>query len=287
MRNRLTEILADVVPCGVIMDVHNAYDIIGDIAIIRLTENSMSYRQTVAEALMSVHRNVKTVLSQTGPVHGDFRLRKLEYAAGIGNTTTVHKEAGCLLAVDVEKCYFSPRLLFERTRIAHLVGNGETILNMFAGVGSFSIVIARHSGAEKIFSVDVNPIAIQFMQKNVRLNKVYGKVLPVLGDAGQIIKEKLNNVADRVLMPLPEKAIEYIQYALLALKKSGGWIHYYDFEHATKNEDPVEKAKSKVAKKMESSDVVFEFAFGRIVRPTGPNWYQIALDIRVERIGKF
>jgi tRNA (guanine37-N1)-methyltransferase len=279
--------LADVLPSSVKMDVYNAYDIVGDIAIIRLTESSMSYRQAVAEALMSVHRNVKTVLVQTGPVHGDYRLRKLEYVAGIDKATTVHKEAGCILGVDVEKCYFSPRLLFERARIARLVRNGETILNMFAGVGSFSIIIARHSAAERIFCVDVNPIAIQFMQKNVRLNKVYGKVLPVLGDAGQIIEEKLNDVADRVLMPLPEKAIEYLQYALLALKKTGGWIHYYDFEHATEIEDPIEKAKSKVAKKMESSSAVFEFAFGRIVRPTGPNWYQIVLDIHVKSLGKF
>jgi tRNA G37 N-methylase Trm5 len=70
---------------------------------------------------------------------------------------------------------------------------------------------------------------------------------------------------------------------LLALKNGGGWIHYYDFEHADKNENPVEKVKLKVAEKLESLRVNFEIPFGRVVRTTGPNWHQIVLDIIVKR----
>jgi tRNA G37 N-methylase Trm5 len=88
-------------------------------------------------------------------------------------------------------------------------------------------------------------------------------------------------------MPLPEKAFECLPYALLALKTSGGWIHYYDFEHATKTENPVEKLKAKVAKRLESSGVDFELSFARVVRATGPNWYQIVLDICVKSLDKF
>jgi tRNA (guanine37-N1)-methyltransferase len=118
------------------------------------------------------------------------------------------------------------------------------------------------------------------MKENVRLNRVYGKVIPLLGDAKEIIEDRLRCVADRVLMPLPEKAFEYLPYALLALKKSGGWIHYYDFEHASKNEDAVEKVKLKVANRLTQLGVNFEILFGRIVRATGPNWYQVVLDIK-------
>jgi len=120
------------------------------------------------------------------------------------------------------------------------------------------------------------------MNENVRLNMVYGKVLPLEGDAKEVIKEKLCNSADRVLMPLPEKALEYLPYAILALEKSEGWIHYYDFEHARKNEDPIEKVKLKVSKKLESLGVKFEIPFGRVVRTTGPNWYQVVLDVAVK-----
>ena len=261
--------------------IYNSYDIIGDVAIIRVTEMTRKHSRIVAKTIMEVHKNVKTVLAQTSPVGGDFRLRKLESVAGEDRTTTMHKEFGCLFCVDVEKCYFSPRLLYERMRIAKQVGNREVVVNMFAGVGSFSMIMARHSEVEKIYSIDVNPVAFHFMQKNVRLNRVFGKVVPIQGDAREVIEKKLPHVADRVLMPLPEKAFEYLPYALLALKKAGGWIHYYDFEYAKKKENPIQKAKLKVAEKLESLGVVFKIPFGRVVRTTGPNWYQVVLDIRI------
>ncbi|MDH5690912.1 MAG: class I SAM-dependent methyltransferase family protein, partial [Candidatus Bathyarchaeota archaeon] len=69
---------------------------------------------------------------------------------------------------------------------------------------------------------------------------------------------------------------------LLALKPTGGWIHYYDFEHAKKDENPIEKIESKVSKKLQILGVNFIVEFGRIVRTTGPNWYQVVLDIHVK-----
>ena len=280
LRRRLRKILSEFLPSDELVYVYNSYDIVGDIVIVRLTDKSRKRGQIIAKAIMSVHRNVKTVLAQTSPVHGDFRLRKMEYIAGENKTTTVHRESGCLFTVNVGECYFSPRLFYERMRIAKQVRTGEVVVNMFAGVGCFSIVIAKHSNAEEVYSIDINPAANQNMQENVRLNKAYGEVIPVLGDAKDVIEKRLCHVADRVLMSLPEKAFEYLPYALLALKKSGGWIHYYDFEHAKKNESPVEKVKLKVSEKLEGLRVAFEIPFGRVVRSTGPNWYQIVLDIK-------
>ncbi|MBS7636052.1 class I SAM-dependent methyltransferase family protein [Candidatus Bathyarchaeota archaeon] len=280
MKKCLKTLLSGIIPPEELPNIYNSYDIVGDIAIIRLTEKSRKYSQIIAETIMKVHKNVKTVLAQTSPVRGDYRLRKLEHIAGEKRTATIHKESGCLFSVDVDKCYFSPRLFYERMRVAKLVEDGETVVNMFAGVGCFSLVIAKHSNAAKIYSIDINPIAIQFMKENVRLNRAFGKVIPVEGDAKEIIQKMLQNVADRVLMPLPEKALEFLPYALLALKNGGGWIHYYDFEHASRREDAVEKVESKVSKKLEEFGAKFEIPFGRIVRTTGPNWYQIVLDIK-------
>jgi len=280
VKKRLKTLLSEVLPPEEISHIYNSYDIVGDIAIIRLTEESRKYSQIIADTIMKVHKNVRTVLAQTSSVHGDYRLRKLEHIAGEKRTTTVHRESGCLFLVDVDKCYFSPRLFYERMRIAKLVRDGETVVNMFAGVGCFSLVIAKHSNAAKIYSIDINPIAVQYMRENVKLNRAFGRVIPIEGDAKEIILKMLHGVADRVLMPLPEKALEYMPYALLALKEGGGWIHYYDFEHASKGENAVEKVKLKVAQRLKSLGVMFEIPFGRIVRTTGPNWYQIVLDIK-------
>jgi tRNA (guanine37-N1)-methyltransferase len=280
LRKRLRKLLSEFLPPDESVYVFNSYDIVGDIAILRITGKSRRHSQTIAETIMSIHKNVKTVLVQTSPVRGDFRLRELEYVAGENKTTTIHKESGCLFSVNVGECYFSPRLFYERMRIAKQVEKGEAIVNMFSGVGCFSIVIAKHSNVEKVYSIDINPAAVQSMQENVRLNRAYGKVVPILGDAKDVIEKRLCHAADRVLMPLPEKAFEYLPCALLALKKAGGWIHYYDFEHAKEDENPIEKIKLKVAEKLESLGVAFEIPFGRVIRSIGPNWHQIVLDIK-------
>ncbi|MEM2910947.1 MAG: class I SAM-dependent methyltransferase family protein [Candidatus Bathyarchaeia archaeon] len=288
MKKRLRKILEERLPPEELAYVYNSYDIIGDIAIVRLNETSRKYGQIIAEAVMKVHRNVRTVLAQISPVYGEFRLRKLEHIAGENKTITVHRESGCLLSVDVEKCYFSPRLFHERLRVSKQVKSGEIVVNMFAGVGAFSIIIAKHSNAGKIYSIDINPAAVKYMHENIRLNRVYGKVIPMEGDAKDIIQERLCHLADRVLMPLPEKAFQYLPYALSALKMDGGYVHYYDFEHADRSEIAVEKVKAKVGGKLEGLSVNFEIPFGRVVRTTGPNWYQIVLDIFVSgKSGKF
>jgi tRNA (guanine37-N1)-methyltransferase len=279
---KLRKLLSRTMPSENLAHVYNSYDVVGDIAIIRLTKESYEHRSAIAQALMDSHKNVRTVLAQTGAVHGSFRLRTLEYIAGEKKTTTLHRESGCSFQVDVERCYFSPRLQGERMRVAKEAKEGEVVVNMFAGVGCFSILIAKQKNVEKVYSIDVNPVAVQYMQENTRINYVFGRVIPIIGDAKIIVEKRLSHVADRVIMPLPEKAPEYLPYALLALKKSGGCIHYYDFEHAAKKENPVEKVKLRVAKKL-GSEVTFDIPFSRVVRSTGPNWYQVVLDIRVQR----
>jgi tRNA (guanine37-N1)-methyltransferase len=95
--------------------------------------------------------------------------------------------------------------------------------------------------------------------------------------------DRLQSMADRVLMPLPEKALQYLTCAVSALKVSGGWIHYYDFAHATKTEDPVEKVKLKVFEELNRLNVEFSFPSSRVIRTIGPNWHQVVLDIHVRR----
>jgi len=79
---------------------------------------------------------------------------------------------------------------------------------------------------------------------------------------------------------LPEKAYEYLDSALLALKPNGGFIHSYDFEHSTKGESALEKTGKKFSERLRTFGVNFEIVSGRVVRTTGPNWHQVVLDIK-------
>ncbi len=284
MRRRLKEKLSANISSEELAHIYNSFDIIGDIAILKVANDDFVNAQAAAKQIMAVHKSVKTVFVQTSPILGDFRVRGLKLVAGEDRTSTRYRESGCVFAVDVEKCYFSPRLSHERARIARLVKSGETVVNMFAGVGCFSIIIAKTVPQTKVFSIDVNPTALEYMQENVKINRVYGKVTPLLGDSKDIITAQLQGKADRVLMPLPEKAIQYLPYAVSALKPSGGWIHLYDFQHATGDEHHVDKTKQNVAQKLDSLDVGYSFVFSRVVRSTGPNWYQTVLDIQVNRV---
>lgn len=282
MRKRLRDKLSQELPPEQLGKVYNSFDIIGDIAIIK--HNNIQDPEAVAKQIIAIHRNVKTVLTPTTRITGDFRVRELKLLAGENKKCTRHKESGCTFEVDVEKCYFSPRLSYEHKRVAELVESGETIVNMFAGVGCFSVIIAKTQSQSKVYSIDVNPTAVQCMAVNININRVCGKVFPLLGDSKDIIQTQLQGVADRVLMPLPEKALEYLPYALSALKQTGGWIHYYDFQHAPGKEDPIEKTKLKVAQKLDGMGVSYVFANSRVMRPTGPNWYQTVLDIQVDAL---
>ncbi|MEM2098295.1 MAG: class I SAM-dependent methyltransferase family protein [Candidatus Bathyarchaeia archaeon] len=281
MKKRLRETLVGLLSAGERVGVYNSFDIVGDIAIFKVPCGSGVNVEAIAEAIMARHRNVKAVFLQVDGVKGDYRLRGLKYVAGENRTVTVYRESGCCFAVDVAQCYFSPRLSFERMRIARLVQPDEVIVNMFAGVGCFSVIIARHSRVLRVFSIDVNPVAVRFMEENVRRNSVFEKVIPVLGDAKHVIEERLRHCADRVLMPLPEKAFDYLPSAVSALKVSGGWVHVYVFEHAFDVGAAVEKVKQRLTKALSVLGVNFDISVIRVVRSVGPNWFQFVADVHV------
>ena len=258
-----------------------SFDIIGDILVIKLPENLLQKRFKIAEALMKELPNRKVVLRQISPVAGEYRVRNLEWLSGEKRTYTIHKENGCSFKVNLAEVYFSPRLSYERMRIAKLVNRSdrkEVIMNMFSGVGCFSVIIAKHADPEKIYSIDINPDAIKYLEENIKLNQVEKTIIPILGDARQVTA-KLGGLADRVLMPLPEKSLEYLPFAIQGLKSSKGWIHYYDFYYT--RDKPDHRVADKVSEQLRTLNIDFQINNIRTIRSVGPNWYQIVIDIEI------
>lgn len=280
MRKRVIDLLERKLPPEDLLLVPRSLDVVGDIAVIRVPNEIYDWRETIAQAVMEVNSHIKTVLCQATPVRGPLRLRKLKWVLGEKKTKTTYCEHGCILNVDLARTYFSPRLAYERMRIAKLVQPSEEVVNMFAGVGSFSIAIAKHSEARRIYSIDINAEAVALMKENIGLNRVEDRVVPMLGDSKDLIERSLRHTADRVLMPLPERAYAYCDAATLALKNTGGVIHYYDFIHADKNEDPIQKIVQKVSTRLKELKIRHETSFSRVVRSVGPYWQQVVLDIK-------
>ena len=119
-----------------------SFDIFGEIAIVRITDDAQVHEKEIADALLLSHKNIKTVCVDMG-VHGDFRIRELRIISGEDTFVSLHKENGMKFKADISKVYFSPRLATERHRVSMLVRKGEYVLDAFAGVAPFSISLAK------------------------------------------------------------------------------------------------------------------------------------------------
>ncbi|QLH11786.1 class I SAM-dependent methyltransferase family protein [Nitrosarchaeum sp. AC2] len=256
----------------------SSFDQIGDIIIVRIPDSLLSKKKIIGETLLKQVKIAKSVFYQASAVEGDFRTRDLEILAGDNKTETEYKEFGCKFIVDVENAFFSPRLSTERERISNLVQNGETIVNMFAGVGMFSVMIAKKKKCT-VYSIDINPIAAKLCEKNIKSNKLVGNIVSINGDALQIIQEQLQNKSDRTLMLLPERSDEFLKSAINATK-NGGIIHYYSHIHADKKSDAGKLSEEHY---LQISPVKSEILGSKIVRAVGPRYYQTVVDVKISK----
>ncbi len=158
----------------------SAFDQIGDIIIVRVPDSLLSKKKLIGETLLEQVKSAKSVFYQSSSVEGEFRTRNLEILAGDDKTETEYKEFGCKFIVDVKKVFFSPRLSSERMRIAELVKDGEVIVNMFGGIGMFSIIAAKKKKCI-VYNIDINPDATKLCEKNVTLNKLLGNIITIHG----------------------------------------------------------------------------------------------------------
>ena len=259
-----------------IEDLYGAFDQIGDIIILRIPDSLISKKKTIGKVLLENVKTAKSVFYQSSPVSGDFRTRKLELLAGEDKTETEYKEHGCRFKVDVEKAFFSPRLSTERERIANLIKDGEVVINMFGGVGMFSIIAAKKKKC-MVYNIDINPDATKLCEQNIKINKLAGKVESITGDATKIIKESLSGKGDRVLMLLPERSDEFLDSAIKAAKKNGT-IHYYCHIHGDKKNEVSKLAKDHF---LEVMKIKAEVLGSKIVRPVGPRFYQAVVDAKL------
>lgn len=259
-------------------ELFSAFDQIGDIIIVRIPDSLLSKKKIIGKTLLEQVKTAKSVFYQSSSVEGDFRTRDLEILAGIDKTETEYKEFGCRFIVDVEKAFFSPRLSTERDRIANLVQDGEIVINMFGGVGMFSIIAAKRKKCT-VYNIDINPIAAKLCEKNIKLNKLVGRVVSIHGDAAKIIEEQFRDQGDRVLMLLPERSDEFLNSAILATK-SNGIIHYYSHIHADKKS---QAAKLSEKHYLDFTPIKSEILNSKIVRAVGPRYYQTVVDVKITK----
>jgi tRNA (guanine37-N1)-methyltransferase len=246
----------------------SAYDVVGDIAIVEIKKGLEKKEKIVGEALLKLHKNIKVIAKKTGIHEGEFRLQKLKVIAGEKRKETLYKESSVKLRLDVEKVYFSERLGSERLRISKQVVTGESILVMFSGCAPYPLVLSKNTGAREILGIEKNPVAHHYGLINIKLNKVKNVKL-IKGDVKKEVP-KLKQVFDRIVMPLPKSAEDFLEYAVTAGRK-GTIVHFYDFQN---KKDFPKKSIEKISGKIKNFKIIRAVKCGQY----SPGKYRVCID---------
>lgn len=250
---------------------HPSFEIVGDIAIAEVEEDDA---ERVASALMAANRSIRTVIVPISDVEGEFRTRRFRHVAGEERTVTVHKEHGLRYRIDLQGAYFTPRLGTERLRVAKQIRRSDTVLDMFAGVGPFALLMAK-KGA-RVIAMDKNPVAAKYMRENAHLNKIEN--IEILeGDANELALCYADS-ADHVIMNLPHSASQFLIPAMKAAK-SGGIVHYY----AISPEDALYGDWTKIMQAAERIGARAEVVYQGVVRSYAPHRLNVVIDFRVDK----
>jgi tRNA (guanine37-N1)-methyltransferase len=251
-----------------------SYDIVGNIAILEIDEPLWKKEKQIALALLKTNSNIKTVLRKSGIHEGVFRTQKLKYIAGKRTKEVLYRENNALFKFNVEKVYFSVRLSTERKRIYKLVKPRENILVMFSGCGIYPIVLSKNTDASNMVGIEINPVAHKYALKNLVINKV-NNVKFYLGNVTKVVP-KLKEKFDRILMPLPKSAGDFLETAFLVSKK-GTIIHFYDFSH----EDEFDLVQKRVKAACKRAGFCYRKLGLVKCGQYSPHVYRICLDFKV------
>lgn len=242
---------------------------IGDILIIELPEELEEKKYAIGKELLKLFPKSRTVVNRKG-IEGTLRKPDIEVIAG-SETETVHRENHCLFKIDVTKVMFSAGNVSERQRMATISNNRETVLDMFSGIGQFTIPLARHSRPRKVYAIERNPIAFSFLKENIALNRL-SNVEPILGDCREVSVP----LCDRIIMGYFFNPEKFLPHAIKALAPEGT-IHFHDL--VMKKEIPQRKNEIKEEIKKLGRDSEIEH---RVVKSYAPMRWHVVFDLRVK-----
>ncbi|MCH7568717.1 MAG: hypothetical protein IIA87_04825 [Nanoarchaeota archaeon] len=280
-------------------------DIIGNIAILKFDRNAkLRDKKKFAEKLLRSHKQITSVLEKVGKFSGRLRTQKTKFLAGEKTKEALYKENECIFRLNVDSCYFSPRLSSERKEIAGMVKKGESVLVMFGGIAPYSVVIAKKRKAKKVVSVEIGRECNKYAKINVKRNKVEDVVELIQGDVRKVfespflstvnsksssslakrqrvfsVQKKVSLIKerfDRIVMARPNLKDSFLDVAFSKIKRNGV-IHYYGF-YEEKNKSQIKELILSEAKKARKEVKILRV---KKAGDVGPYRFRYRADVKV------
>jgi len=232
LKGKINDKLLDILPKG--------YQRIGEIIVLSLNEDLKDVEKEIGEAVLEI-TNIKTVCVKEGGIQGELRKPQIKVIAGDKNTEVCHFENNVYFCFDISKIMFAKGNVGERGRLPKQVKMDEIIVDMFVGIGYFSVPIAKIAKPKKIYAIDLNPDSIKYLKKTIEKNKL-NNIEPIQGDSKEVVERLVSEgvKADRVLLGYLPPPVESVQYAMKIIKK-GGMIHYDDLIYSENKEKDIDK----------------------------------------------
>ena len=276
MSNKLRDILRKKLTKKELNIVPSSFDIVGNILIFSDFPEKLSKKEKIiGTEILKNYKQIKSIFKKTKKYSGKYRTPKLKLMAGKNNKETIHKENNVRLKLNVEKVYFSPRLSEERKRIFKQIKNNETILVMFSGSSIYPLVTSKNTKAIEIVGIEINPIAHKYALENLKLNKINNIELK-LGDVKKVLP-KINKKFDRIIMPLPKEAENFLNIALNKIKNKGK-IHFYSFSEENNYDKVIKTIKNECKKQKKNCKILKIVKCGQF----SPGVFRVCIDIKVK-----
>ena len=267
LRNELPKELIEYLP--------TKWEKVGNVLIVKLHPNLASYQELIGKTYAEILQ-CKTVLQDRGSILGTFREPDVSIMYGPKDTETIHKENGIRFKLDPQKIMFSSGNMDERIRMGRIATHDEVIVDLFAGIGYFTLPIAVHSKPKKIYACEINKVAYDYLCQNIVLNNVTSIVEPLSGDNR---KTSPKNVANRVIMGYLTDTYDFLPTAIKCLQNHTGIIHYHEVcPNELIPDRPLEKTKE-IAKKHGRKIKLLKNTH---VKSYAPGVSHIVLDLKVE-----
>lgn len=253
------------------------FEIIGSIAVLQLKKQTLKEIKGVTLNILKEHKNIKTVALKTGKVSGRLRKRKLRILAGHKALTTIHKENNCLMKLNIESCYFSPRLSNERLEIARKIKGKKKVLVMFAGILPYALVAAKLNPKAQVKAIELSKEACRYAEENVKLNKLNNLKI-IQGDVKKIIPKlkKRKEKFDYIIMPRPQLKETFLSQAF-KISKKGTIIFFYDFLQ----EEQIPLAGEKIQQEAKKAGKKVKLLGIKKAGEVAPYRYRVRIDFKV------